>query len=130
MTALTGLAALGSAIVAGVVVEPMASAGYQRHGLNGTVSPTDDITLSASMTFGPAIVSWGPLTVLAVLASDGVTILRTVALPSLTVPIGGYLIVPAGTYPSVPIGLGPAPQVLVADSLPVTIAGDPVIQDI
>ncbi len=130
MASITGFLALGGAIADGVLVEPRVSAGYARRAVTVDVTGAGDIVLAAGVTFGPATASWRAVSVLALLAGDGLVIMHQVAFPTSVIQPGQFLIVPAGTYAATLVNAAPAPEVVVADALPVTVNGEPLVLEI
>lgn len=129
MAAVTGLLALGAAIDRGVLVEPLAAAGYARRAATVDIDGAGAIVIADGLAFGPVTATWRPLTVLALFAPDGITILHAATFPAFQPTVGQHVIVPAGTYAATAINAGPAPTVIVAEAIPVTLSGDPLVQE-
>jgi hypothetical protein len=124
-TAFSGYAALGAAIVDGVLTEPVGG-GYARQAVSGQDLGNGQITLSAGMTFGPASASWGTIGEFAIFdAAAGGTMRNSVALASFTVGPNELVTVPPGTYQMTPGAVMDA-AVLTLNGAQLTIGGQPV----
>jgi len=130
MAAISGYLAAGTAITDGVLQEPLSSAGYARRAVTVDVNDAGQIVLAAGVAFGPATAAWGPLAVLALIASDGTTIRRRATLATIAVPIGGFLIVPAGALASTAVDAGPDAEVLTLGAVPVTFNSEPITEGV